>query len=134
MKPFETFFSGSLIVLVRSLGHKDEHGKHGWEGHITTREGLDWKWDDLYCHGDAMEAAENAIAFASYYSTDNRGDESDIPEWAPSAAIADAIGMECAHTPEDAEALADIEGMHIGDTCMVFSDLNIQTRAFQILE
>lgn len=35
------------------------------------------------------EMAESAVGFASYYTTHNRGD--DLPDWAPSAEVADAI-------------------------------------------
>ena len=59
-----------------------------------------WKFDDLHAPAmgfrfayDSPEAydtmAESAVSFATYYSSDNRGE--DTPDWAPSPAVADAI-------------------------------------------
>lgn len=62
--------------------------------------GKTWKFDELRAPraglsfaSDSPEAydkmAQSAVSFASYYTTDNRGDET--PTWAPSPATADAI-------------------------------------------
>jgi hypothetical protein len=55
--------------------------------------------------------AESAISFASYYSTDNRGD--DTPEWAPPGDLAGDIGDSADYTPERADIP---DGMRTGDT------------------
>ena len=62
--------------------------------------GYSWKFDELNAPAagfsfasDSPEAydkmAASAVSFGSYYTTHNRGD--DVPDWAPSAKVADAI-------------------------------------------
>lgn len=45
------------------------------------------------------EMAESAVGFGSYYTTHNRGD--DVPDWAPSADVADAIEEATAWAQDD---------------------------------
>lgn len=55
---------------------------------------LRWDFIELYGpkvgpHWDLKRAAREACAFARCYTSDNRSD--DVPEWAPTAEVADAI-------------------------------------------
>jgi len=45
------------------------------------------------------EMAESAVGFGSYYTTHNRGD--DVPDWAPSEELADAISDATAWAQDD---------------------------------
>lgn len=55
-------------------------------------EGVEWEFEDLRVPtGNVMDAVSAVCAFGSYYTSDNRGD--DVPNWAPSPEVADAIEM-----------------------------------------
>ena len=77
------------------------HDSGDYRGTVSAN-GKTWRFSDLHApavgHGagiayDSSEAydsmAASAVAFGSYYSTGNRGD--DCPDWAPPADVADAI-------------------------------------------
>jgi hypothetical protein len=82
-------------AVVRIAYHNDGD----YRGSVSAN-GRSWRFRDL--HGpaigfrfpyDSPEAydrmAEEAVSFATYYTTHNRGD--DVPPWAPSAEVADAL-------------------------------------------
>lgn len=75
-------------------GYRDDY--HG----TVSADGRVWKFDGLRSPAcgwsfasDSSEAydqmAAHAVAFGSYYTTHNRGE--DLPDWAPDAETADAI-------------------------------------------
>lgn len=91
-----TRYIGSAVVRIQYHDSGDYRGTVRADGHT-------WAFRDLHAprmggaantHGyDSSEAydeqAASAVAFGSYYTTHNRGD--DCPAWAPSPETADAI-------------------------------------------
>jgi len=96
------YIGNAVIEIEYKGGPRDEY-----VGTITipTQSGRDrpvrWQFDGLFAlqagfgrHGfDSPEAydqmAASAVSFGSYYTSHNRGD--DVPAWAPSPEVADAI-------------------------------------------
>lgn len=99
-------YIGKLKVTITECLVNGE-GRWQYAGTVETPSGKLWKFEEL-CSGmggyagmrnrspesvDAIDrAAVEACSFASYYTTDNRGD--DTPEWAPAAEVADEIEEE----------------------------------------
>lgn len=95
-----TRYIGEAVIRIAYHDSGDYRGTISAGGHV-------WRFADLYAPriptaghvGSAGvaydssaaydEMAASAIAFASYYTSRNRGD--DVPEWAPPAEVADAI-------------------------------------------
>ncbi len=109
-----TYYSGSLKIELEQTGVSRD-GRDVFKGTIILKDGQKWDFEDLGsgCGGCRTEIsmAESAISFASYYSSDNRGDET--PEWAPPGELASAIGDAADYTPERNEIP---DGMRTGDT------------------
>jgi hypothetical protein len=109
-----TYFSGSLKIELEQTGVSHD-GRDVFKGTIILADGQKWPFDELKsgCGGCRTEIsmAESALSFASYYSSDNRGD--DTPEWAPPSELASAIGNAADYTPERAEIP---DGMRTGET------------------
>ncbi|SRR5258706_9747297 len=97
-----TRFIGSAVIAVFYNGTR--HGKDEYVGIVSPGNGpgYDWHFDSLYAPEagfgtgiayDSPEAydrmARSAVSFGAYYTSHNRGH--DVPSWAPSAAVADAI-------------------------------------------
>lgn len=95
-------YIGDAIIRIayrdacEANGYRDDY--HG----TVTAGGRTWHFDHLRApacgHGDGIaydsseaydSMAASAVAFGSYYTTHNRGD--DCPSWAPEAETADAI-------------------------------------------
>lgn len=86
-------YIGDAVIDIR---YDDRH--QDYRGTITAGRHK-WKFDGL--HEPRMgfgsvdspsaydQMAVSAASFASYYTSDNRGD--DLPEWAPKPSVADAI-------------------------------------------
>lgn len=85
------------------------HDAGDYRGTVTAG-GHTWSFDRLMAPAagmgvayDSPEAydkmAASAVGFGSYYTTGNRGD--DTPDWAPSAAVADAISEATAWAQDD---------------------------------
>lgn len=92
-------YIGDAVVHIRYEGYAG--GQDTYSGYVEAA-GLKWKFDDLhpapagfgpgvgYDSAKAYdEMAQSAAAFGSYYTSNNRGD--DTPEWAPEPEVADAI-------------------------------------------
>jgi hypothetical protein len=88
---------GDAVVTIEYAGEKD--GRSQYKGTIKAGDHT-WRFADLgspmggfRTGSDSPEAYDEmagaAASFASYYTTHNRGD--DVPDWAPSPEIADAI-------------------------------------------
>jgi hypothetical protein len=91
-------YIGDAIVTVEYAGESPD-GRSQYRGTIRAG-GHTWPFSDLGSPvggfptgGTSPEAydkmAASAVSFASYYTTDNRGD--DVPAWAPPPEVADAI-------------------------------------------
>lgn len=105
--PPRMYYSGRITVPVRvydAVGNSVSIGKVSWD---FTQVGLsEYSYRGAADAPEAFDqAAAAAVAFGAYFTTHNRGD--DLPEWAPSADVADAI--------EDATSYATDEegrGLH----------------------
>lgn len=89
-------YIGDLEIRLQYLGRSDDN-RAKYCGFILLPDGRRHNFGDL-CSAvgttgttaeDYDEMAESAVGFAAYYTTFNRGD--DVPKWAPSAELADAI-------------------------------------------
>jgi len=89
-------FIGELEIRLQYCGRSDNNWAK-YLGYILLPDGQRHNFTDL-CSGvglpgtraeDFDEMAKAAVDFASYYTSHNRGD--DLPDWAPSADLADAI-------------------------------------------
>lgn len=93
-------YIGEAIIEIKYVGTTRD-GQEEYRGRVLTAFAR-WPFDSLYApafgfgSGIAYDSAtaydrmaESAISFASYYTTDNRGD--DVPDWAPMPETADAI-------------------------------------------
>jgi len=89
-------YIGDLEVGLHYLGRSNDN-RAKYCGYILLQDGQRYRFNNL-CSGvgiagtaaaDYDDMAESAVGFASYYTTDNRGN--DLPDWAPSADLADAI-------------------------------------------
>lgn len=86
-----TYKIGDATIALSLAGTTTERwARDVYTGSVTLPDGRAWTFDDLSLpHGASEErAASDAVGFASYYTSDNRGDVSD---WVPSAELADAI-------------------------------------------
>lgn len=100
-------YVGDAVVEIWYHGTAPSGGEE-YRGRITTgKRGVYWDFDELFApkfgfgvdvYGDRLaydsakaydEMAAAACDFGSYFTTHNRGE--DVPEWAPSAEVADAI-------------------------------------------
>lgn len=97
-------YIGDAVIDIR---YDDRH--NDYRGSVTA-EGYTWKFTDLheprYGFGHSVDSPEaydkmaaSAVAFGSYYTTHNRGD--DLPEWAPSPSVADAIDNAVSYATND---------------------------------
>jgi hypothetical protein len=140
----ETFYSGSLRIEIEEDGRTDD-GRDRTKGAVILPDGRRWEFTDLasgvggFRHG-LIEAAESALAFGSYYTTHNRGDE--VPDWAPPADVADEIEKEASYSPNQAIPELGIEKcganeeetIYQGDLFWVFDGLETQQRAWKTLD
>src|SRR3972149_11790767 len=112
-----TYYSGSLKVEIEQTGVSGDR-RDVFKGTIILADGRRHDFEDLGsgCGGCRTEIsrAESAISFASYYSSDNRGDET--PEWAPPGELASAIGDAADYTPDGSHGLKIPDGMRTGET------------------
>jgi hypothetical protein len=117
MSDRNTYYSGSLKIELEQTGISKD-GRDVFKGTIILTDGRRHDFDDLGsgCGGCGTEIsmAESAISFASYYSSDNRGDET--PEWAPPGELASAIGDAADYTPDGSHGLKIPDGMRTGET------------------
>jgi len=91
-------YVGDATVSIRYVG-QDSEDRPQYAGRITLPNKKGWSFKDLggpRFGGGSVDSpstlskmASSAVSFASYYTTHNRGD--DVPSWAPSASLADAI-------------------------------------------
>ena len=124
------FRSGALRIAVEIYGTNHERREIA-RGHVIVPSGFKWEFDDLGSgvggygfngkHADddlahAM-AADSILAFGSYYTTHNRGD--DTPEWAPPPEIADEIDSEGELRSDDLEYGPLPDGGFAGDLFVV---------------
>jgi len=99
------YIGDAVIYIIYNDDSGDYRG-------IVRAGGYSWHFDDLHApacgHGpgvgyDSSKAydkmAESAVSFASYYTSDNRSD--DTPQWAPSAAAANAISAAVCFAQDD---------------------------------
>ncbi len=97
-------YIGDAVITIH---YDDRH--QDYRGSIAAG-GKTWRFTDL--HGPRAgfshsvdsplaydKMAASAVGFGSYYSSHNRGD--DLPDWAPSAATADAIDEATAYEQND---------------------------------
>jgi len=89
-------YIGDLEIRLRYCGRSPDN-RAKYIGYIILPDRQRYNFNDL-CSGvgspgtrakDYDEMAKSAVSFASYYTTHNRGD--DLPDWAPTAKMADAI-------------------------------------------
>lgn len=116
----QTFYSGSLKVQIQATDKSDPYGKTVYRGRIQTEAGV-WEFDDLASHSDEMGACEDAIAFGSWFTPDNR-DPDDTPDWAPAPEVAQAIDEGRAIPPENSAILACTFGFvfRVADCAVIF--------------
>lgn len=141
-----TYYSGSLKIELEQTGVSRD-GRDVFKGRIVLPDGREWSFDDLGsgCGGCGTEIsmAESALGFASYYSSDNRGD--DTPEWAPPGELASKIGELADYTPDGSHGLSIPDGMETGETdedesvywgdlFTVFDSLESQARWYKAME
>lgn len=90
-------YIGDAVISVEYEGTNFASNHDNYRGTITAY-GKSWKFDKVGIPGSRHaadsplaydKAAAAAVAFGSYYTTHNRGD--DVPEWAPAPETADAI-------------------------------------------
>jgi len=89
-------FIGDCEIRLHYRGRSTDN-RAKYCGYILLPDGQRYDFNDLQSGvgssgttaEDYDEMAESAINFASYYTTNNRGD--DLPGWAPSADLADDI-------------------------------------------
>ena len=89
-------YIGELEIRLQYRGRSSDN-RANYLGSIILPDGRRHNFTELQsgvgCPGtrpeDFDEMAQAAVDFASYYSSDNRGD--DTPDWAPPAELADAI-------------------------------------------
>ena len=135
----ETFYSGSLTIEIEEDGQRD--GRDRFKGRIILQDGREWPFDEL-CSAvggarTVIDMAGSALSFASYYSTDNRGD--DVPEWAPPGDLASAIGDAADITPEELPEGQRIgrtnedESVYWGELYTVFDSKESQDRWFKVV-
>ena len=102
-------YCGDAVISLTYYG--DARGRDAYKGTIKAG-GFVWAFDALHppaagfpngapCGSpeayDAM--ARSALSFGSYYTTHNRGGE--VPAWAPSAMVADAISEATSWSTDD---------------------------------
>lgn len=89
-------FIGDCEVRLQYNGRSDD-GRAKYFGYILLPDGQRYNFNDM-CSAvgvagttaeDYDDMAEFAVCFSAYYTTHNRGD--DLPDWAPSADLADDI-------------------------------------------
>jgi len=132
-----TYYSGSLKIELEQTGISKD-GRDVFKGTIILADGRCHNFTDLGsgcggCHTE-ISMAESAISFASYYSSDNRGD--DTPEWAPPGDLASAIGDAADYTPERSGIpdgmrtgqTDEDESVYWGDLYTIFDSLESQTK------
>lgn len=88
------FHIGDAVVFVEYSGYR--RGRDNYRGYVSVpSRKVRWEFDNLapspvsHYEDPLVDAAEDAVAFGSYYTGGDRGD--DLPEWAPSEREADAI-------------------------------------------
>jgi hypothetical protein len=92
-----TRFIGDARITIRFDGYSPP--RMYYSGRVTVGR-VAWEFDDIglseYVHKGAADSPEAfdavaaaAVSFGSYWTTHNRGD--DVPEWAPTPEVADAI-------------------------------------------
>ena len=139
-------YSGTLRINVRFADNVDNAGRGEYAGSISVP--LDdgkrrtWKFNKLfvhcapgrsYDHPDTFDrAAEFAIGFASYYTTENRGDEDELPDWVPAPEVADAIDTKRLY-PLDNDPLTGIKH-YSGESAVIFRSERSQTKFIEELE
>lgn len=77
-------YAGTVCAGRKCWRFEDLHAPRSGFGRDQNGRGISYDSPRAY---DKM--AESAVGFGSYYTTHNRGD--DLPDWAPSANVADAI-------------------------------------------
>lgn len=93
-------YVGDAVVTIKYVGTAPD-GREEYAGTVWAN-GAYWKFDKLFAPRSGFgsgvaydsakaydEMAASACAFASYFTSDNRGD--DVPDWAPSADLADDL-------------------------------------------
>lgn len=85
-----TYYAGGVEIQIEECG-TGAYGKTRYRGTVQVPgpQGCSWAFTDLECHGGDLAAAEAALDFACYYTSDNRGD--DVGESYPSGEVADQI-------------------------------------------
>lgn len=101
----ETLTCGDATVKI-------EQGPDGaWFGTVEAPEIAPWPFSELRL-GSAPDcpraAAREALAFLTYYTTDNRGD--DVPDWAPPGPVADALDAAAWDYGHEDRAVTDEQG------------------------
>jgi len=97
-----TRYIGDARVSVRYDGYRSPHMQYSGRVSVPAASGRSrtWSFDGIgiseHTHTGAADSAEAfdkaaaaAVGFGSYFTSDNRGD--DVPAWAPSEDVADAI-------------------------------------------
>lgn len=82
----EIYYDDALDEYHGTISVPSKNAKWRFDGLRAPRIGFNFASDSSEAY-DRM--AVSAVAFGSYYTTHNRGD--DVPEWAPAPEIADAI-------------------------------------------
>jgi|SRR5580692_7469902 hypothetical protein len=98
-------YIGDAVITIENTGRTSDNranykgtirvGKYTWRfdnlasgvGGVSSGRGYGYPDDSPEAYD---EMAQNAVSFASYYTTHNR-DPEDTPEWAPPPEVADAI-------------------------------------------
>ena len=93
-----TRYIGDARIVLYYVGTTAD-GRGDYEGVVHLPSGSKWKFSDLHSGAwgfpahDSPEAfdkmADSAVGFGGYYTNFNRGE--DVPDWAPSADLADEI-------------------------------------------
>lgn len=81
-----TYYAADVRIEVEESGI-GEYGKTRYRGTVQLPDGASWGFTDLEAHGGELCAAEAALAFATFYNSENRSE--DVPATYPSAALAD---------------------------------------------
>jgi len=123
--------------LCGSLRISIEYSFGSYRGNIHIPGVGNWRFADLRppyrddpTSSDAYDrAAEDAVSFGSYYTSDNRPVD-ELPEWAPPPHIADAISEEMTHSPDYVRLFPVIPGVYIGDTAVVCRSFKAQEKYY----
>lgn len=132
--------SGSLNVWVTFTGQTDDLGRGEYKGFVHAPGKGNWHFDGVYVDSptgpgtkEAYDrAAVAAIEYGGFYCTGNRDD---VPEWAPSEEVANAIHDNHDYVPDSiGMKIPKMENVYLGELVVVFRSAEAQTLFWRIME